>query len=143
MSDRILGGACLILAVVYIFLATQTKVTFLSDPLGPRPFPVAVGLVLGIASLITLLRPDIEPNWPQLGSLLEIIFAVVIMLGYATVMPIVGFLSATAVAATLLSWRMGANPVRAGVAGTSISAGIFVIFHYVLGLSLAIGPWGI
>jgi len=54
----------------------------------------------------------------------------------------VGFLLATAVAAAFLSWRLGAAPLSAVAAGVAISVGIYVVFHLILGLSLARGPWG-
>ena len=34
------------------------------------------------------------------------------------------------------------NPLLALVAGVAIAVGIYVVFHLVLGLSLARGPWG-
>jgi len=42
----------------------------------------------------------------------------------------------------LLSWRLGSAPVWAAVSGVGISVGIYVVFHLVLGLSLAKGPLG-
>ena len=53
-----------------------------------------------------------------------------------------GFVACTAVAASYLSWRLGSSPVSAIIAGVLIAVGIYVIFHLVLGLSLARGPWG-
>ena len=34
------------------------------------------------------------------------------------------------------------SPVKAAVAGAVIAIGIYVVFHLILGLSLARGPWG-
>ncbi|MCG6858618.1 MAG: tripartite tricarboxylate transporter TctB family protein [Salaquimonas sp.] len=142
MSDRLLGGACLALAAFYIFYAMQTQIGFMSDPMGPRAFPVVIGIVLALAGIYPILRPDPEPNWPALGKLLEIIFAVAVMIAYTYALPEFGFTISTAFAAGLLSWRLGAHPAGAAIAGVTIAVGIFVIFRLVLKLSLAVGPWG-
>ena len=64
------------------------------------------------------------------------------MIAYAMVLPRIGFVVATAVAAGLLGWRLGSGPVAAAVGGVAIAVGIYVVFHLILGLSLARGPWG-
>ena len=81
-------------------------------------------------------------GWPRLGRLLEIIFAAAVMVAYTYALPEFGFVVSTAVAAALLSWRLGALPPAAIAAGIAISVGIYVIFHLILKLSLAAGPWG-
>ncbi|MDZ5695703.1 tripartite tricarboxylate transporter TctB family protein [Chelativorans sp. M5D2P16] len=142
MSDRILGSTCLVLALLYIYFALQTPVGFVSDPMGPKAFPVGIGVVLAIGAVYTLLKPDPEPVWPRLGRFGEIVFAVVVMVAYTYALPEFGFVVSTSVAAGLLSWRLGAGPLAAAVAGIGIAVAIFVIFRLVLGLSLAVGPWG-
>ncbi len=142
MSDRVLGVACIVLAAAYAWFASQTQVSFMSDPLGPKAFPYIIAGVLALAGAYPLLRPDPEPDWPAPGRLLEIVFATAVMIGYTYALPEVGFVASTAVTAALLSWRLSAPPMAAAIAGVSISVGIFAVFHLVLGLSLARGPWG-
>jgi putative tricarboxylic transport membrane protein len=64
------------------------------------------------------------------------------MVAYTYALPAVGFVVSTTAAAGLLSWRLGAKPLRAVIAGVSIAVGIFVVFRLILKLSLAVGPWG-
>ena len=45
-------------------------------------------------------------------------------------------------ASTFISWRLGANLISASLVSLAISVTIFVLFRYVLGLSLAVGPLG-
>jgi len=142
MSDRILGGASVVLAIFFIWAATQIELSFLSDPVGPKTFPIIIGVMVGVAGLVIMLRPDPEPQWPALGRILEIVAAVVVMVAYAELLPEIGFVIATAIAAAFLSWRLGAGPIQAVIAGIAISVGIYVIFHLILGLSLAIRPFG-
>lgn len=142
MSDRILGGACVLLAIFFIWAATQIPLSFISDPVGPRTFPIIIGVMVGLAGLVIVLRPDPEPRWPAAGHLLEIAAAVIVLVVYAQLLPEMGFVFSTAIAAAFLSWRLGAAPIAAILAGISISVGIYGVFHLVLGLSLARGPLG-
>ena len=70
MSDRILGGASVVLAIFFIGAATQIELSFLSDPVGPKTFPIIIGVMVGVAGLVIMLRPDPEPQWPALGRIL-------------------------------------------------------------------------
>lgn len=142
MNDRLLGVVCLVVAAFFIWQSTLIQPGFIVDPLGPKAFPIIIGCVLGLAGLYPLLRPDPAPAWPATGGFVEIGIAVVVMVAYAWLLPEVGFVLSTAVAATILSWRLGTKATHAVVAGIVISVGIYVIFHLVLGLSLARGPWG-
>ena len=143
MSDRIFGGFGLILAAFFVYSATLIELPFISDPVGPRAFPYIIGALLGVSSLIILLRPDAEPHWPEFGRLAEIAMAVAAMSAYAILLPDLGFLIATALASAFLTWRLGTGPIWSLVSGTLTSGGIYVVFHLILGLSLARGPLGI
>jgi len=142
MSDRILGGGSIALAAFFVWQATLIELSFLSDPVGPKTFPIIIAAVLGLSGVAVILRPDAPAAWPALGRLLEIAVTAGVLCAYALSLPQVGFLLATAVAAAFLSWRLGAAPLSAVAAGVAISVGIYVVFHLILGLSLARGPWG-
>lgn len=142
MSDRIFGLVGLLLAAGFALAALSIEESFLSDAVGPKAFPLILAAMLALASLAIILKPDPEPHWPDMGRLVEIGAAVVMMLLYAELLPVAGFVAATAVAAGYLSWRLGSSPLGALATGIGTSVGIYVIFHLVLGLSLARGPWG-
>jgi putative tricarboxylic transport membrane protein len=142
MSDRLFGGIMLVVALAFIAGATQIEAALIFDSLGPRMFPIIIGVLLAIASAYLVLRPDPEPDWPAAGRVIEIVLALVLMLAYAFLLVPLGFVVATAIASGLLSWRLGAPPVTAVLSGIGIAVGIYVVFHLILGLSLARGPWG-
>lgn len=142
MSDRILGGVSIALAAFFAWQATLIELSFLSDPVGPKTFPIIIAAVMALAGVAIILRPDDAPEWPAFGRLLEIAVTAGVLCAYALALPQVGFLLATAVAAAFLSWRLGAAPLAALAAGVAIAVGIYVVFHLILGLSLARGPWG-
>ncbi|WP_106746227.1 tripartite tricarboxylate transporter TctB family protein [Yoonia maritima] len=142
MSDRIFGVVGILLAVSFAFAALAIEESFLSDAVGPKAFPLIVAAVLGISSLVIALKPDAAPEWPSLDRLVEIGAAAVVMVLYAELLPVLGFVIATALAATYLTWRLGSGPIASVVTGLGTSVGIYVVFHLVLGLSLARGPLG-
>jgi putative tricarboxylic transport membrane protein len=142
VSDRIFGAVCLVLSLAFIWGATQIETGLIVDPLGPQSFPVLIGIVLAIASLYPLVKPDPRPDWPALDRVIEIVFAVAAMIAYAHLLEPLGFVIATALASFVLSWRLGARLMHAAGAGVGISLGIYAVFHLILGLSLARGPLG-
>jgi putative tricarboxylic transport membrane protein len=143
MGDRILGGIGLLLAAFFIWQATTIQISFISDPIGPKTFPIIIGVLLGVSSLVILLRPDPNPDWPPLLRLAEIGMAVAALVIYAYALPWAGFVISTAAAAAFLGWRLGSRPLPALLAGIATSGGIYIVFHLILGLSLARGPLGI
>ena len=142
MSDRIFGGIGLTLALFFIWQATLIQESFISDEVGPKTFPIIIGVVLGLSSLYCLVKPDPAPTWPTYGRLAEIGLAVAVMVAYAVALPELGFLIATLIASAYLSWRLGTAPLPALLVGALTSGGIYVVFRMILGLSLARGPLG-
>lgn len=142
MSDRIFGSVGLLLAILYGWATLQIEESFLSDAVGPKTFPLGIAVILGLASIAIVLKPDSEPEWPSLGRFTEILAAVVVLVLYAEFLDVVGFLIATAFAAAYLTWRLGTPPLQSLLVGVGTSGGIYVIFRLVLGLSLARGPLG-
>ena len=63
-SDRIFGLVALFVALGYIASATQIQTSFLADPVGPKAFPIMIGVVAALCGLLMIVRPDPDPNWP-------------------------------------------------------------------------------
>jgi len=142
MSDRIFGAVGLALAAFYIWAASIIPDSFMTDIVGPRAFPYIVGSIIAITSIIFVLRPDPEPAWPVMRDFAEIGFAAAAMFLYAWTMPEIGFVVSTIFATAYLTWRLGSHPLWSFVTGLCTAVGIYVVFHLILGLSLAKGPWG-
>ena len=127
-------------AIFYIWNASLTPVSFLSDPVGSKTFPYIVGAVSIVCSLIFILRPDPDPNWPGLATASRMAFAVVVLIGFAVSLEPLGFIIPAAVASALISYQISAKPLSAVAAGIGLSVILFAIFRYALGLGLA--PFG-
>lgn len=142
MTDRIFGVVGILLAIGFALAAFAIEESFLSDAVGPKAFPLIIATILGLSSLVIALKPDASPAWPSLSRLAEILAAAVVMVLYAELLPVLGFIIATCFAAGYLTWRLGSGLLASVVTGVGTSVGIYVIFHLVLGLSLARGPFG-
>jgi len=142
-SDRIFGLVMAVVALAYIASATQIQVSFLSDPVGPKTFPIIIGVVAAISSMFLVFRPDPEPEWPAARTFGALAVAVTVLVLYAYGLRPLGFLLPTAMAAAVLSYQIAPRPKYAAIAGVCLSGGLFLIFKYALGLGLVPFPQGL
>jgi putative tricarboxylic transport membrane protein len=139
-SDRIFGLVMIVVALGYILSAFQIQTSFMADPVGAKTFPVAIALVAILCSIIMILKPDEEPDWPEARTLMSLALAVVVMTAYAYALKPLGFLIPTAIAAGVLSWQISERPGFAAITGLALSGGLYVIFKFVFGLGLQAVP---
>ncbi|MFO6466229.1 tripartite tricarboxylate transporter TctB family protein [Jannaschia sp. KMU-145] len=142
-SDRIFGAIVIVGALAYVASAAQIAAPFFSDPLGSRAFPMAVGIVAAICGVVMVLKPDDEPEWPPLRSVGALAIATIMLVGYAYALKPLGFLLPTAIVAGVLSFQIAPRWKAAIVTGLALSIGLFVLFRFVLGLSLFGLPRGL
>ena len=139
-SDRIFGLVMAIVALAYIASATQIQTSFLSDPVGPKTFPIIIGVVYAISAIFMVLKPDPEPDWPTLRTFGALVIAVAVLVAYAYALKPLGFLMPTAVAAGVLSFQISPKTKTAVLSGLGLSIGLFLIFKYALDLGLVPFP---
>lgn len=139
-SDRVFGLVVILGALAFIAGAFQIQTSFMSDPVGSKTFPILLGVGGLICGAVMVLRPDPEPDWPHLGTIYHIGIAVVTMVAYAYALKPLGFLLPTAVCAGVLSYQISPRLTPAVLTGIGLSAGLFAIFKFALGLNLQ--PWG-
>ncbi len=142
-SDRILGVVVLFVAGAFIASAYNLPAGNLFDKLGPKAFPIIVAVGMLVSALGLIFRPDPEADWPEMPSLVSIGFATIVLIGYAYSLKPLGFLAPTAIAAAILSYQISPRPVYAVLTGIGLSAGLFIIFKYALGLGLFALPRGL
>ncbi|MEQ8356125.1 MAG: tripartite tricarboxylate transporter TctB family protein [Kiloniellaceae bacterium] len=142
-SDRILGLVTVVAALAYIVSAAQLQTSFLSDPVGSKTFPYIVGGITMICGLVFLVRPDPDPDWAGAKTWARLGAAAVVLVLYAYALKPLGFLLPTALAAAILSYQISPRPVPAVITGLGLSAGLFILFKFVLGLGLVAVPRGL
>lgn len=142
MSDRIFGGIVLTLAFLMMWATTLIEESFIQDPLGPKAFPLVIAAVMALSAVAMIVKPDPDPEWPGLHKLFELVATVGVLVAYAQLLPVAGFVVCTVFATAFLCWRLGASPRQSAQGGVLIALGVYGLFQHVLGLNLARGPWG-
>lgn len=133
-SDRIFGLVTLITAVAYIAAATQIQTNFFSGEFLPKLFPLLIGGVAAVCSLMLIFKPDPDPEWPALRTFGSMAVAVLVLAVYAVLLTPLGFVLPTMLAAGILSYQISPRIGPAIAAGVGLSLGLFVLFKYALGL---------
>ena len=91
MSDRIFGVLVGLIALGFIATATQVQTSFLSDPVGPKLFPIIISVVALICSVAVIINPDSDPSWPPLKTFLALFVCVIVLIAYALALNPWGF----------------------------------------------------
>jgi len=139
-GDRLLGLALLVLAVAYGWAAQQWPPPFGGqEAVGPDTFPTILSVILALSSCYLIARPDSDTDWPGRRTLVELAIAVLVLIAYALLLEVVGFVLATTLAVGTLCWRMGARPKGAFLTGLIGAVVVFILFNYLLELSLPAG----
>ncbi|MDP5306083.1 tripartite tricarboxylate transporter TctB family protein [Paracoccus spongiarum] len=141
-GDRIFGAVMIVVALGYILSASSIQTSFMSDPVGPRIFPYMIAAVVILSSLVMVLRPDPDQDWPAGPMVAQLGLALAVLVGYAYAITPLGFILPTTIAAGVISWQIGGNPRRAAIAGLGLAVGLFVLFRVILGLGLKGLPAG-
>ena len=136
MSDRIFGLILTALALALFASATQLESPFFADPVGPKTFPMLIAGAALLSALVMISLPDQEPNWPNFLTLKKLGLALLVLVFYALTLKPLGFLLPTALASAILSFQISPKLVGSVATGIGLSAGLFCIFKFGLGLSL-------
>ena len=142
ISDRIFGLVVLMVSLAFIASATQVQTSFLSDPVGPKAFPMLVGGIAGLCGLVMMIRPDPDPIWAKGSTLFALFIAVAVLVAYAYSLKPFGFIIPTAITAAVLSYQISPRAGPAAIAGVGLSMGLFLLFKYALDLGLVAFPKG-
>jgi putative tricarboxylic transport membrane protein len=149
VGPRIFAGALLLLAAIVLIEAFQIREAGGFQALGPRAFPLAIGvglLVLGMFLLLrTTLRPDEElakqageeeaaAHWPTVG------LALAGLVLYALALDPLGYIVATAAFVPVEARVLGSrHPIRDLIVAAPVAAAIFFFFTEFLGVRLPEG----
>jgi len=89
-----------------------------------------------LSALVMISLPDQEPNWPNFLTLKKLGLALLVLVFYALTLKPLGFLLPTALASAILSFQISPKLIGSISTGVGLSAGLFCIFKFGLGLSL-------
>lgn len=151
--DRLAGTILLVFAGLWCWgVVAMIPTAVGAGPVGPRGFPLGLGLLLAALSAALVVSSFVKPRTtdaeaPEAGQLWVEVWAVssamAVLVGYAALLYAVGFIIATALTVVLaLVFVLGKRDWRL-VGGLSLGTAIggYVIFNKILGVYLPHGRW--
>jgi putative tricarboxylic transport membrane protein len=147
MRDRIIGAVTLLVAAVYLYATKQIPSLEIGDPLGPKAFPVLLGISLIAAAILlfveTLKKDDAPPVKAPREDLryLWLIGGVTVWTAlYFWVFDRAGYLATTTIYLLALMATFNRGKWRANVLTSVLFAlGSYILFVRILGVTLPKG----
>lgn len=141
MSDRIFAGIWIVLCVAGLFIGWQIQSEYSYEPVGPRPFPLAIlGLMLMCAVLLILRHPDVV-EWPHRQTLQRLLIMIISLAIYAWAFEWLGFPLATTLLTASFGLLFGATIPAALISGVVMGGVLFYSFDRLLDVTLPLGVW--
>jgi putative tricarboxylic transport membrane protein len=138
-SERVPGLVLMVLGAAVGLEATTFDVAFLSDPVGPKALPYLVAVALTVSGIHQARRPEPGTRWPERTALARIALAISAFLGFALILPWLGFLLSTTLVVAALSQLFFAVPRKSVPAAAALAFVLWLLFVWVLALPLPVG----
>ncbi|MFA9486256.1 tripartite tricarboxylate transporter TctB family protein [Moraxella haemolytica] len=146
MVDRIFSGLMLLVSLILLVIAWGYTAPISYDPIGPRPYPVMLLVLLAILTAIIAFRPAKFSEKIQLGLNIPIIKNLVLctiaMILYAVLFEMLGYIIATALMAWVVGVLFGGHWLKALIASTIMAVATYFLFNGPLEVSLPAGVLG-
>lgn len=136
MSDRILGGACVVVSVAMAWATRDYVAPYSYEPLGPRAFPLLLAVCMGLSGLWLLWRPaagSAALHGVPWQSTLVCCSAVLL---YAALFQALGFILATVLMSVPVGMAFGGNWKQSLGAGVGLGVGFHFLFDRVLDVTM-------
>jgi putative tricarboxylic transport membrane protein len=150
LIDRIIGGVMLLVAAVYLYATAQIPTLEIGDPLGPKAFPILLGIALIAATILLFVEtlkaeraPAVDLPRENLRHLWLIGGVTVWTALYFGVFDRAGYLVSTTVYLLVLTAVFNRGKWLAnGLTSVLWSVGSYVLFVKILGVVLPVGILG-
>ncbi|HHQ6631868.1 TPA: tripartite tricarboxylate transporter TctB family protein [Serratia fonticola] len=141
MSDRIFSALWLLLCGGGLLLGWGIQSEYSYEPLGPRPFPLAILSLMALCAALLLLRRPQLVEWPHHKVLQRLLVLVITLVLYAWGFEWLGFPLATALLTFSIGLLFQASIKAALISGTVMGVALFYAFDYLLDVTLPLGVW--
>ena len=138
MIDRLFGIFLLFLGIYFIWGGNQLEVPFSYDPLGPKFFPIAAGVILSILAVFTIINAK-KVSFPASNTMLKTGFIVILLVIYQLTFDVLGFLLSTGILVFFISRIFAGKPLQALSAAVGVSITVYIIFNILLDVPLPVG----
>lgn len=139
MSDRVLGGVCVVLAAAMAWAAQGYAAPISYEPVGPRAFPLLLALLLALGGAWLLVKPSGHRMALAPAQFTPLALAVAAVFGYALLFQWLGFPLATALMALPVGMAFGGSWKQSAAAGAGLGLALFLLFDKVLDVVLPSG----
>ncbi|ENX40316.1 tripartite tricarboxylate transporter TctB family protein [Acinetobacter courvalinii] len=141
--ERIFSGILGLVSLGLLYLAWGYVAPIAYDPLGPRPYPVLLLIILILSCLYLTFRPQKLTEQLDLGYtasvLKKISLMMLFMLLYALTFELLGFPIATALMFFVVGMLFGGSAKASAVSGFVFGCLLYGLFDYVLDVPLPLG----
>jgi len=157
VRDRLLAVIMLAFAASYVGMARAIEDSLLADAVGAGGVPQGVGLMIGLAAVMLFakswtVRPEPaaegssagQPQGLDRAGIVRTVGLVLLLLGYAAVLPWLGYGASVVLLLLASGWLAGA-PLRLPLVGTALLGGpvLWLLFDGLLQVSMPVGRlWG-
>lgn len=141
MSDRIFAGFWLLLCIGGLFVGWGIQSEYSYEPLGPRPFPLAILSLMALCAALLLLRRPQAVEWPHHKVLQRLLVLVITLVLYAWGFEWLGFPLATALLTFSIGLLFQASLRAAAISGVIMGAALYYAFDRLLDVTLPLGAW--
>ena len=141
MSDRIFAIFWILLCISGLFIGWGIQSEYSYEPLGPRPFPMAILALMTLCAVLLLLRKPDVIAWPHAKVLHRLLVMVITLVLYAWGFESLGFPLATALLTFSIALLFKAKVWVAALSGVVLGASLFYAFDYLLDVTLPLGVW--
>ena len=155
--DRWLAVLMLAFAASYVSMARSIEDSLLADAVGAGGVPQGVGLMIGLAALLLFAKSWVgqagapaqaaqteEPGGLDKSGIARTVGLVLLLSGYAAVLPWLGYVVSVVLLLLASGWLAGA-PLRLPLVGTALvgGPGLWLLFDGLLQVSMPVGRlWG-
>ena len=136
--DRAFGIFLLLVGAYVIYGGLALEVPFSYDPLGPKTFPVILGILLSALSVFIIAKPE-KAHFPEGATRLNTVFIVVLLVVYSSSFNYLGFLLSTALLVFFISKIFQGTTKQSLGSAVGVSLSVYALFGILLEVPLPAG----
>ncbi|WP_340617810.1 tripartite tricarboxylate transporter TctB family protein [Xenorhabdus entomophaga] len=141
MSDRIFATVWLVLCGIGLVIGWGIHSEYSYEPLGPRPFPIAIISLMAFCALLLLFKKPDPIQWPTIQVLRRLVLLIVSLIIYAWSFEWLGFPLATILLTISVALLFKATLPAAIISGIFLGISLFFAFDRLLDVTLPVGSW--
>lgn len=142
MNDRNLGIAAILLAIFMLWQSYGMVPAFSYEPLGPRAFPMLLGVLIGLCGIYLLIKGQFKAAYIAPNTQLKIFILFLLFIAYGFLFQPLGFIVSTFLAILSIGYLFGGRLIPLLISGVVSSVALYFLFDRALSVVLPVGILG-